>query len=95
MEDNKEQDIFVIKVNNEIYGYCLDLDKTLQIAEGLKLSMLQATVNWDRIYSWDEWAPKKASLRHFVLESRPRNNILQYSKKEEDIMIEKIKQIHV
>ena len=89
------EEIYVIKVNNEIYGYCLSLEKTMQIVAGLKLSMLQSTVNWDRIYNWDEWAPKNAVLHHFVLESRPRNNILQYSKKEEDIMIEKIKQIHV
>jgi hypothetical protein len=94
MED-EEQEIYVIKVNNEIYGYCLHLEKTMQIVSGLKQTMIQAIVNWDRIYKWDEWTPKKSVLHHFVLESRPRNNILQYSKKEEDIMIEKIKQIHV
>ena len=92
--DGEADSIYTIRVNGVSQGYCLTLEDTLKVAKRLKTSMLAKSNNdWgNRIYSWVDWKPISLNvIHHFVLESRPRNNILQYSKKEEDILIEHLK----
>lgn len=93
-DDTLEGHIYTIRVNGVSQGYCLTLENTMKVVKHLKTTMLtQSNNDWgNRIYSWDEWKPVSLNvIHHFVLESRPRNNILQYSKKEHDIIIEHLK----
>ena len=84
-------DVYVLNLDGQPVGYRRSYKSALRAVKRVKRDVSMKNIGYDQLLHWTEWKPKNDDVQHFVLESRPYNNILSYSKKVHDITIQRVK----
>lgn len=84
------KDVFAILLDGAPVGYRRSYKSAMRAVERIKrdISLKQG---WDVWLQWSEWKPRHDEMQHFVLESRPYNNLMTYTKKIHEVTVHRLK----
>lgn len=84
------KDVYMISLDNQPVGYKRSYKSAMRAVKKLKLKV-QTTYGWDTWYQWVEWKPEDSDTQRFVLEYRPFNNLMMYTRRDHEITVRRVK----